>query len=74
MSFINNKESLIKRRLLRRNQTLEENILWEYLRKNNAGLKWRRQVGMGFYIADFYCHSKKIIVELDGNHHYEEKK
>jgi adenine-specific DNA-methyltransferase len=36
-----------------------------------AGLKWRRQHQLGPYILDFYCHSKKLVVEVDGSQHYD---
>ena len=32
-------------------------------------LKLRRQHRIGQYIVDFYCHSKRIVIELDGSHH-----
>ena len=34
-----------------------------------GGLKFRRQVPIGRYVADFYCHERKLIVELDGGIH-----
>ena len=33
-------------------------------------LKFRRQHGIGKYIADFYCPTKKLIIEIDGNSHF----
>jgi very-short-patch-repair endonuclease len=35
-----------------------------------CGRKFRRQHSIGYYIADFYCPSEKLIIELDGQHHY----
>ena len=59
-------------RQLRKNMTLEERILWyQYLR--NYPLKFYRQRVLGYFIADFYCAKAKLIVELDGSQHYEEK-
>lgn len=43
------------------------------LRGRKTGLKWRRQVSIGVYVADFYCAEKKIALELDGNQQQEEK-
>lgn len=60
-----------KRRYLRKSQTLEEAFVWKMLRGKKTGIKWRRQVSIGNYVADFYCTSKKLILELDGNHHHE---
>lgn len=57
-------------RTLRKNQTPAEELLWELLKnKKLNGLKFRRQHQIGQYIVDFYCHSKKLIVELDGSVH-----
>ena len=58
-------------RSLRKNQTKEESLLW-YRFLNKYPLRFRRQYIIGNYIADFYCHRAKLIVELDGSQHYEE--
>jgi very-short-patch-repair endonuclease len=55
---------------LRQNQTPAEKILWERLRHNHLnGLQFRRQQIIDQYIVDFYCHSKALIVEVDGAIH-----
>ena len=57
-------------RELRRNQTKAEKIFWELVRNNKyLDLKFRRQHQIGYYIVDFYCHSKKLIIEFDGEVH-----
>ena len=57
-------------RELRQSSTKAEKILWEYLKnKNLDGLKFRRQHPVDKFIADFYCHEKKLVVELDGAVH-----
>jgi len=57
-------------RELRRNMTSAEKILWEKLRHNHLnGLQFRRQQIINGYIVDFYCHSKALIVEVDGEIH-----
>ena len=57
-------------RELRKNQTPAEETLWQLLRnKKLNGLKFRRQHQIGHYIVDFYCHERKLIVELDGAVH-----
>ncbi len=56
-------------RELRNRETPAEKELWKYLRKNNLGVKFRRQHPMGSYIADFYCHKVKFVIELDGEYH-----
>jgi len=57
-------------RTLRRNLTDAERILWSRLRDlKQIGLHFRRQTPFDKYIADFCCHSAKLIVELDGDQH-----
>ena len=47
-------------------------MLWQKLRGRQVGqLKFFRQFGIGPYILDFYCPSKKLAIELDGAHHAE---
>jgi very-short-patch-repair endonuclease len=54
---------------LRRNMTDAEIVLWGYLKAGVKGLKFRRQHPLGIYVADFYCHKLKLIIELDGRIH-----
>ena len=55
---------------LRKNQTPEEALLWyRFLRK--YPVQFRRQYVIGEYIADFYCHQARLVVELDGSGHFE---
>ncbi len=54
---------------LRKNMTAAEMSLWLHLRKDLNGYKFRRQHPIGVYIADFYCHNAKLIIELDGSIH-----
>ena len=55
---------------LRKSMTEAEKILWKQLRNNKLnGLKFRRQHPLDIFIADFYCHRKKLIIELDGGIH-----
>ncbi|MGZ8517516.1 MAG: endonuclease domain-containing protein, partial [Chitinophagaceae bacterium] len=54
---------------LRKNMTDAEKVLWFYLKKGIEGFKFRRQHPIGLYIADFYCHKAKLIVEIDGSIH-----
>jgi very-short-patch-repair endonuclease len=61
---------LQRARELRLRQTPAEKILWECLRGNRLfGFKFRRQHNIGQYIADFYCHAAKLVIELDGEIH-----
>ena len=54
---------------LRNNVTATEMILWGRLKEYFPRLKFRRQHPVSIYIADFYCHSEKLIIELDGTIH-----
>lgn len=57
-------------RQLRRTSTDAEKLLWRYLRNRQlANCKFRRQVPIDRYIADFVCLEAKLIIELDGGQH-----
>ncbi len=57
-------------RKLRRDQTPAEEILWALVRgRQLLGLKFRRQQQVGPFIADFYCHEARLVVEADGGIH-----
>jgi cyclase len=56
-------------RILRNNATHAEEILWGYLKTKPLGFKFRRQHPYSIYILDFYCHSLKIVIEIDGRIH-----
>jgi len=71
--IINNRRKIEIRRDLRKQQIKEEILLWSKLRNNQTGYKWRKQVSIGNYIADFYCREKLLVVELDGSQHLDNK-
>lgn len=57
-------------RALRKETTEAEDKLWQHLRnKKLNGLKFRRQHPLHNYIADFYCHEAKLVIEIDGAVH-----
>ena len=60
-------------RALRKAMTKEESKLW-YQFLCGYPLRFRRQYVVGNYIADFYCHQAKLVVELDGSQHCESEK
>ena len=60
-------------RELRNHATNAEDILWGYLRTKPPGYKFRRQHPYAIYILDFYCHKKKLVIEVDGNIHEHEE-
>jgi very-short-patch-repair endonuclease len=60
-------------RLLRKKPTEAEKKLWGILRNRRFhGFKFHRQYCLFNYILDFVCFEKKLIIELDGNHHLAE--
>src|SRR5438132_8224031 len=57
-------------RILRREMTEAEKRLWQMLRlRQTEGYRFRRQVPIGRFIADFVCHTARLIVEIDGGQH-----
>ncbi len=59
-----------KARLLRKNQTDVERLLWQHLHNRQlCNQKFRRQFPIEPYIADFVCLELKLIIELDGGQH-----
>ncbi|MGL4447240.1 MAG: endonuclease domain-containing protein [Shewanella sp.] len=68
--MFNGSEQKAFRQQLRRNMTEPERRLWQQLRHEQLGVKFRRQHGIGHYIADFYCPSHKLVIEVDGESHF----
>jgi very-short-patch-repair endonuclease len=57
-------------RELRRDGSRAEHKVWELLRARRiGGAKFRRQHPIGPYFADFACISRKLVIEVDGDHH-----
>ena len=67
-----NTELTSNARTLRKNMTKEERHLWYDFLKMYP-VRFLRQKVIDNYIVDFYCHSARLIIELDGSQHYEEK-
>ena len=53
----------------RKEMTLCEDILWHELRKDQSGVRFRRQHAIGDFIADFICLPIKLVIEVDGGYH-----
>ncbi len=61
-------------RRLRRDSTDAEKKLWSILRNRQInGFRFRRQVEIDGYIADFLCPERRLIIEVDGGQHTPEK-
>ena len=56
-------------RELRKASTLSEVILWKKVKNKALGVQFHRQVPIGTYIVDFYCHELKLAIEIDGSSH-----
>jgi very-short-patch-repair endonuclease len=69
----NNTKKKQVRRKLREESTPQERILWSRLRNRNLGVKFKRQYSIGPYIVDFFCSEKRLVVEIDGSQHLENK-
>ena len=72
MNRKHNIELTANARTLRKNLTKEERHLWYDFLKSYP-VRFLRQKVIDNYIVDFYCHSARLIIELDGSQHYEEK-
>ena len=59
----------VRARSLRLNMTDEERLLWRHLRAGQLGAKFRRQMPIGSYFADFVCIAARLVVEVDGGQH-----
>lgn len=79
---LNHKKELVKIakvicRELRITSTAAEKLFWEEVRNRRLGKKFYRQYPFfydltgieSFFIADFYCHEEKLIIEIDGEVH-----
>ena len=56
--------------IMRSNPTDAENVLWKHLKKFRLeGFIFRRQHAIDIFIADFYCHKLKLVIEVDGEIH-----
>jgi very-short-patch-repair endonuclease len=74
MSLLHNRKEFKKfRQYLRRDMPDAEVIVWSYLQgRRLSGYKFRRQHGIGRYVVDFYCPKAKLVIELDGDSHFQD--
>ena len=67
--FIYNGKNIKRAQILRKNATKQEKKLWYgFLAK--YPVRFQRQKAIDNFIADFYCHRAKLVIELDGSQHY----
>ncbi|MBR6140265.1 MAG: endonuclease domain-containing protein [Bacteroidaceae bacterium] len=57
----------------RKNATVAEQVLWEHIRHDALGVKIQRQHIIGDFIVDFLAPNERLIIEVDGAYHAEER-
>ncbi len=68
------RQTLVSRaREMRKGMPAAEVALWNRLRGDQLGVRFRRQHRIGSYIADFFAHAVKLVVEVDGDSHDERR-
>lgn len=69
--FYNAKPIIFERaKAMRENMTSAEKVVWELLRSNKMlALRFKAQHPIDIFIADFYCHQLKLVIEIDGGIH-----
>jgi very-short-patch-repair endonuclease len=63
------KAKLERAKELRREMTPAEKLLWQQIRANKLGVRFRRQQIIQGFIVDFYCHQAGLVIEVDGDIH-----
>lgn len=63
------KAKLERAKELRREMTHAEKLLWQEIRANKLGVRFRRQQVIQGFIVDFYCHQAGLVIEVDGDIH-----
>ena len=72
--IFNKNELKPRRKELRNNSTYAEVFFWQQVKGSQLeGRKFRRQTSIGSFVVDFYCPEEKLIVELDGEVHFNEE-
>ena len=72
MSLDYNKKNIVLAKNLRKNATPQEKRLWYgFLAKHK--FRFQRQKAIDNFIADFYCHKAKLVIEIDGSQHHSSK-
>jgi len=72
MSLPYQKKNILNAKALRKGATPQENRLW-YDFLADYELRFQRQKSIDHFIADFYCHKAKLIIEIDGSQHYSDR-
>lgn len=59
---------------MRNNMTYSERRLWERLSNNKLNVRFKPQHPLFLFIVDFYCHKAKLVIEVDGDVHFNDEK
>ena len=71
MNFTNNKPQLKNiRQKLRKEMPKSERLIWQKIKNNQLGIKFRRQFSIDNFILDFYSPKIKLGIEIDGDSHF----
>lgn len=72
--ILQNQDLKFLARDLRKNMTDAERLVWSKVRRKQVnGHQFYRQKVIENYIVDFYCPKAKLVIEIDGGHHYSDK-
>jgi len=71
--FFNLQKKKEIRRKLRKEMPEGEKRVWIVVKNNNLGYKFRRQYGIGPFVVDFCCPQSKLVIEVDGLSHDDER-
>ncbi len=66
-------EIFVHAKWLRENMTNAEKTVWGFMKENQMGVRFKPQHPIDIFIADFYCHELKLIIDLDGEIHEKQK-
>ena len=72
MSLPYQRKMIVRAKELRKNMTKQEKHLW-YDFLNIYPIRFQRQKTISCFVADFYCHQARLIIEIDGSQHYTEQ-
>jgi len=72
MPLPHNRDHKERSRLLRKQMTAAERVLWRKVRRKQLlGMQFYRHKPIDQYVVDFYCPGAQLVIEVDGGHHWE---
>ena len=72
MPSATDRKTVLRARHLRRSMTGGEKLFWSELKllRSQFGVHFRKQAPLGPYVADFLSHQERLVIEIDGEHHF----